>query len=320
MAPLLNAKVNVIQSFEIVINDISGIKAGVENMTHAEIKTPAGKKENIYIWVYPKSKYKEEKKDIEWMAEMKNQTISLPENLQERKAVGIIYQKKRYLAVFKKRKDLVITVKDGKIADVNGGQLAETFIWRWLVGYTDDSWDKEEASLVAYLEANGVITEVPHITLDTDDLPADDWMLVAHLMSLTNNVYLYQSDGSLTAAQWEKFTAKFNGKNTNLFLSAGAMDKASGKIVAKFVSKFKMATLGHGFGGLEYEDFSGFVKNLEACLEQDDAKCKYLNMNKLNMEGKDKVKAMGERLGWKVDHIYEPKDDDNDYQIVLKKN
>merc|ERR1711936_917398 len=128
-SPSLVAKTNIVNSYEITVTGINDIREGVENTTHAEVTKPDGSKEKIYVWIYPEYKYQADKQDLsdlwklqkEFGIREKDQTFSLPDNLDGKMAIGLIYQKTMYIAVIDTTddKEIVATVRDDKIVDVN---------------------------------------------------------------------------------------------------------------------------------------------------------------------------------------------------------
>merc|ERR1711936_368385 len=167
----LVAKTNILNSYEITLTGIKDLSEGIGNTTHAEVTKPDGSKEKIFVWIYPEYKYQEEKQDLSDLWKLQQE-------------FGTREKDKTY-------DKEIFTVRDDKIVDVNKGQMEETYLERWMVGYTDGCWKREVANLVSYLESNGVITEVPHIKLDTDYLNADAWHIAASLAPLTLNLYMY---------------------------------------------------------------------------------------------------------------------------------
>ena len=173
------------------------------------------------------------------------------------------------------------------------------------------------ATLVSYLESNGVITEVPHITLNATELDADDWNIAAHLAPLTKNIYMYEVE-PLSLAHWQQLVDKVYGETATLHLSGGTIGKESGKLVARICSNFKNLNLGWGCGGVKFDDFEVFIGQLENYLKKDGNKCEYINFNLIE-EDKEKAEAMKDNIGWAVDHISKPMFEGDLGQLVIIK-
>jgi len=137
-SPSLVAETTIITSYKIKVTGIKDLREGVENTTNAEVTKPDGSKEKIYVWIYPEKKSQQEKRELEFLCRMNDKALSLPDHLDGKMAIGLIYQGKRYVAVIDRTddEDIIATVRDGEIVDINKGQLEETYMCPGLVGCT----------------------------------------------------------------------------------------------------------------------------------------------------------------------------------------
>merc|ERR1719186_771736 len=102
----------------------------------------------------------------------------------------------------------------------------------------------------------------------------------APLLAITKEIRM--SDMSPSSSQWQEMADKFGEETEKFTFWSGAeewsranIDKYSGPIVARLMSKVKFPTLRN----VGYEDFLGFLRGLEENLGEEGVKCEKITIS-----------------------------------------
>jgi len=141
-------------------------------------------------------------------------------------------------------------------------------------------WDRDGIEFVSYLLSHGIITKIHEMDLDRN---SELVTLATPLMAITKKIKI--TGISPSSSQWQEMADKFGGETEHLTFWSGTgsgygastvnLDKESGPIVARLMSKVKFPTLRN----VGYGDFLGFLGALEENLGEEGVRCEKITIS-----------------------------------------